>query len=584
MIRNLSKNTNIIGFVAKVVGSSLISQTLSYGLEAGALQRSIEQQLPPIDILQGVGPNPSPPQENVPSDPNAIKVLVLSFSFEGVTLFSEEELQSVVVPWVGKEVKLSDLQDAANAVSAFYQSKGRLAQVSIPPQTLENGKVLLKILEAKLGSVGVVKDPDLDIAEDRIASYVTEESALGTFIDTDQVERSIFLLKETPGIANVTTELEPGKNDGEVALNLKVDSANIFSGMATLNNYGSASTGIYQANALLTYANPFGIGDQFTFNAIGAQGLANGYIAYSLPIGVRGTKLSLSSNYMSYRNIGDFYENGSTGNASTLDATLMHALYRSATTNANISLDIAQKTYLNRSNANGITTSNYQINDITFGVNGNHYDGWAGGGVTTGSLSLTSGNLSSLGVPYAATTNLVAANTPSSFQKINFSISRNQQIIQNKTAFIATINGQFANANLDPAEQFYLGGPYGVQSYPSGQGKGAQGFMLQLELQQLFQDNLIGSLVFQAGRVQQFVNPYDGWQGNTNANNWYSLAGIGPSIKWSSGRFSLSGNVSWAIGQNPLYNNAGDPANVDNRSPPIGLAPAYFWLQTSYAF
>ena len=141
------------------------------------------------------------------------------------------------------------------------------------------------------------------------------------------------------------------------------------------------------------------------------------------------------------------------------------------------------------------------------------------------------------------------------------------------------LSGQFANANLNSAEQFYLGGPYGVRAYPVSQAGGSQGAMLNVELQQKLPYETTGIVFFDAGTVQQYKNTFLGWQGQTNAGNVYSLAAAGFGMKYASKGLSVGTTLAWRVGNNPLYSQTGVPVNTDSTN-----TNPMFWFNLSYQF
>jgi hemolysin activation/secretion protein len=61
----------------------------------------------------------------------------------------------------------------------LYQSQGFLAQVSVPPQRITDGIVILKVLEAKLGAVNVdMPNGPSRFGEDKARRYVTDANRL----------------------------------------------------------------------------------------------------------------------------------------------------------------------------------------------------------------------------------------------------------------------------------------------------------------------------------------------------------------------------------------------------------------------
>jgi hypothetical protein len=70
---------------------------------------------------------------------------------------------------------------------------------------------------------------------------------------------------------------------------------------------------------------------------------------------------------------------------------------------------------------------------------------------------------------------------------------------------------------------------------------------------------------FDAGLIQQYITTYTNWQGQTRANNSYSLYATGLSAKYQYQKVQLSGALAWRVGNNPLYNSSGQQLNADNQ-------------------
>jgi len=234
------------------------------------------------------------------------------------------------------------------------------------------------------------------------------------------------------------------------------------------------------------------------------------------------------------------------------------------------------KSYMNKNQTSGSTISSYTINNLSFGMSGNKYDSLGGGAISTGSATVVLGNLAIS----ATSIQGYGAYTPTTFAKFNFSGSRNQQLTEDGlNSIYVALSGQFASVNLNSAEQFYLGGPYGVRAYPVAQSPGSQGALATLELRRQLPQNLTLSAFYDWGAVQQYKATFPGWQGQTNANNTYSLMGAGFGLKWNYQNWNVAGSVAWMVGKNPLYNQYGQPTNTDGTTTqPRG------WISASYSF
>ena len=94
-----------------------------------------------------------------------------------------------------------------------------------------------------------------------------------------------------------------------------------------------------------------------------------------------------------------------------------------------------------KNNTTQYVISSYNINNLSIGLSGNHYDGFGGGGISTGSVSVVQGYLDVLGTSAPG----YGAYTPPSFTKMALSGSRNQQLTEDGlTSFYIAASGQMA--------------------------------------------------------------------------------------------------------------------------------------------
>lgn len=544
--------------------------------DAGQLQKQIEKQLPELNALPMPGPSKEP-QKPAESRPDDVKILVKGFKFEGVKLLSEQVLIDALRPWIGKEVTLVELQNAAAAVAEVYRKNNFLAQAVLPPQKIgEDGIVLVSVLEAKLGAVKVdaeVNEPRFP--KEKVIQYMTYQNKIGEDINTQAIERAVYILNEIPGVS-VTTSLEPGEKDGEVALKVNVSDTALFNGRVQAANYGSRSTGVEQITSSLSFNNPQGYGDQILMNLVASSGSQYGQLAYSLPVDPSGLRLMLTTSYLNYKTENQFA--GAEGYSYTFGGSLSYPLLRSQSTNLNLTGGIDQKSYRNKSSLTDLPTSYYDLTVFNIGLSGNHFDSLYGAGITSASVTLSHGNIS-----VKEPTNYGVQNGKR-YSKVAGNIGRNQQVQPDVSVLNATLNFQFASTNLDSAEKFYLGGPNGVRAYPSSQGSGDHGLLLSVEYQHQLPDRYVAYAFYDYGLVQQYKNPdlYRSELTSTHAKNSYSLSGVGLGLKYIYSGVSFNAAVALRLGDNPLYRYSGGqyiPMNSDGTA-----RKTYFWIQANYPF
>ncbi len=558
-------------------------------VDAGALQQGLEQQLPlPSPLALPEPGRAAPIQPSAPKE-GELRFTVKSFVLEGIGILPEAEVQLAIRSWVGVPVSFDDLQRACDAIQNFYRSKGYTVQAILPPQKIADGVVKILITEAKLGKVEV-ENPQgpTRFSKERAASYITYANPLGDPLNLDKVERAIVILNETPGVM-ASSQLEPGEKEGETNLRLQLTQPDMVQGRVEANNYGSRTTGANQGVFAMNLNGPLGIGDSASVNGIFSQGSQYLQGAISLPGSRDGLRLGLAGTYLQYKNVSNYASTGGAGDAWTTGVSAAYPLIRAQGGNLNTSLNYDIKSYNNRNTITSTTISAYNINNISAGLSGNFVDSLGYGAITSGSVTAVLGHLDILATSMANYSMYAVPGTspavyqpitPSNFSKLTFSGNRNQQLVEEGTTTLyAALSGQFASTNLNSAEQFYLGGPYGVRAYPVAQSGGAQGGIFTLEVRHELQPKLTLSAFFDGGVVQQYKFMYPAWQGNTNANNTYSLMGAGFGVKWDYEGWNLGAMVAWKVGQNPLYNSYGQAVNTDGTTTqPRG------WITASYNF
>lgn len=548
--------------------------------DAGSLQQELQKQAPKRPALPApVAPAPkAKPKE---AKPGEVRVNIQGFKVDGNTSLTDDAIKQTLKPWLGKTVAFDELQKAADSVASLYQLQGRLAQVSVPPQKITEGVVILKVLEARLGAVHVdMPNGPSRFGEDRARRYITDANRLSELVQTQNIERSIYILNETPGIA-VTSQLEPGKNEGDVDIRLSLADTKAARGRLEANNNGSRSTGIVQRVAAVFFDGIGGIGDQLALSNIKSQGSDYSLASYSLPVNTDGLRAGMSASYLDYENIGKSAyptnAGGGFGRAKTIGVNLSYPILRSPAANSNFTAGLDRKMYMNKQQQSGDFTSDYRIDNMVFGYSANQYDDLWGGGVNQGGVTMTKGHITfNSGNP-----STYGRYTPTTFTKFNLNASRNQQLVPDKTVLSMSISAQVASTDLDSAEKFYLGGPNGVRGYPGSQGGGSQGAMINIEIQQALEDKLVGLAFFDAGFVQQYKNKYayEQMKGRTGADNFYSLRSVGLGLKHSDKDIIWSTSIAWKLGHNPLLDNMGNGVNNDGKS-----KSAYIWAQVQWTF
>jgi hemolysin activation/secretion protein len=198
---------------------------------------------------------------------------------------------------------------------------------------------------------------------------------------------------------------------------------------------------------------------------------------------------------------------------------------------------------------------------MTLGLTGNRLDALFGGGFSSFSFALTSGQLDmdaqSLAIDSAST----SANSHGAFTKITYGAKRQQTLID-KYSILLSISGQQASKNLSSSEKFSLGGAFGVRAYPQGEGIGDQGVLANVEIKHNLTEQLQGVLFYDVGQVDTNRKPF------AAGSNSRALGGVGIGLNGQVERLQFIGSLAWRT-------RGGDPlTDTVKRNPRL-------WLQMS---
>jgi hemolysin activation/secretion protein len=271
--------------------------------------------------------------------------------------------------------------------------------------------------------------------------------------------------------------------------------------------------------------------------------------------------------------VGDQGMVGAVGRAITKGLEWTYPLLRADDRSATVSLAADAKKFENTS-AQGLLMSDYQAKVLTAQVSGFYRDLNPGGGSGTYSVQLSNGDLDLTG-SLSQQTDKNTTKTEGVFNKIRLNGTWQQAITTQTSAFVS-YTGQMADKNLDSSEKMQLGGMNGVRAYPTGEGSGSEGQMIQLELRQQLENGINLAAFYDWGQVWLQHNP--DYPGGPKQNlNTYKGFGASMGYTFENG---VSVKATWARrdGDNPNPNpiNGKDMDGTRDRN--------RYWLQVNLPF
>ncbi len=532
-------------------GASLVYAVIVFGLfflnsqsfaqqsatSAGSLLQGIRNQELDTTLPQ-VLPNISQPKIDQATGSKAKTIIAKRFIFSGNTKVSSDKLSSLVASFLNHPISFNDLKNASDIITEYYREKGWLVRTQIPQQDVTDGIITIAILEASLGRV-LIDNKSKRVSNARIETWIYSAMSRSTPLSLSSLDRALLTLNDLPDV-QVISSLQEGAKLGETNVLLTVTDKPLLDGMVGIDNFGQSSTGQNRATANLNVNGPLGLGEQVNVYGLYTEGTNYGRVALTTPIGSNGLRVGINASYLSYRVINSsFNQLWANGTSSTGGAEATYPIIRSRPANLFLLSNYNYSSFNNI--ANGGTTSQYSTSVFVGGLSGNLLDGFAGGGINSGSLIASGGSVNlnnSPSLPY----DLSGPQVNGSFTKLRYSANRLQAVGSSLSAYFGA-SGQMASKNLDSSEQLYLGGPYSVRAYATGQGNASQGNLMTFELRQILPMKLLLTGFYDYANVQTYKT-----SNFTSAppNNTYALQGLGSSIGWS-GPIGLQIKAIWAM-------------------------------------
>jgi hemolysin activation/secretion protein len=167
-------------------------------------------EMPRLNIEGGIERSPCPLADPQFKD---ITVTIGAVEFNGLKGATPEELAPAWQPFASGAQPVAVLCEIRDAAATILRNKGYLAAVQVPTQRIENGKVVMEVLYARVTAVRA--KGETRGAETKLEQYLgrlTEGEVFNRF----QAERYLLLARDLPGY-NVQLTLRPaGTGPGEL--------------------------------------------------------------------------------------------------------------------------------------------------------------------------------------------------------------------------------------------------------------------------------------------------------------------------------------------------------------------------------
>ncbi len=460
---------------------------------------------------------------------------------------------------------IDELQGIAAEVARYYRHHGLiLAQAYIPPQTIRDGVVSLRVVEGRLGQVQVEKPRRYTVAQ------LTRPFAgqVGQPVARQRVEEALLLLSDYPGLHSFGV-FRPGNEPGTTDLVISVLEERRVEARLHADNYGSQYTGEYRTRADLVINNPFKAQDRLFAHISRTFQPDNGlYGGLGYERSAFGPRNLFGVGYLdnTYDMGGILEPFGLTGSTRVVDFYWRRQFARSHRWNSfgvlrfarkSVALDVAE----GRDTADELSVFGAELGFDRRSADGRSYQ--------SGRLQFSQGLEGILGSmdgsndPDVATANRRGGSgeyASSQFSKLSADYQYWYDISQTHSLRLVT-RGQYSADLLTSIEQFSMGGPGSVRAYANAEYLLDTGYSLSLEW--LLRAPGFAQWPAFAGKrwgeILQFVlfaDTAQGWLNDPLASERknVSLHGVGGGLRIYAGAFSMRLEIAAPVGDETASN------------------------------
>ncbi|MBR2219873.1 MAG: ShlB/FhaC/HecB family hemolysin secretion/activation protein, partial [Phascolarctobacterium sp.] len=140
----------------------------------------------------------------------AVKFELKDLKVDKSEVLTEAEIEKIAKKYIGNEVNIKDLYRIVEKINKLYSKKGYLTcRAYLPPQTIKDGVVQIKLIEGKTGNVTVQgnKTTQTDYIEDRV--HLTK----GKIDNVNELNKDLLLYNATHD-AQLRISMQAGEAPG----------------------------------------------------------------------------------------------------------------------------------------------------------------------------------------------------------------------------------------------------------------------------------------------------------------------------------------------------------------------------------
>lgn len=377
------------------------------------------------------------------SDPSVMPSLMIAkVVTDKSDILTDEELRSALSRYEHRQLNQDELRHVVDDINRLYAAKGfTTARAVLPPQTVQDGVVRVRLIESRIGKVTVQNS-----THTRNSYFLSRVSMThGELLKPETLQQQLAYFNGTNDL-KIRAVLQPGETFGSTDVVLQTEGPSELEFTTFSDNAGRDTIGLYRAGTTVTYRSLFGNRDPLTATFLGANGTLMGGGGYSVPLGTRGTRLGGTFSYNGIAlNGGVLGSTGMVGHSYDAALRLSHPVL--VRPNQALSGSLSAHYKSSSLSAEGFPLSRTLVRSLEFSTDWQRFDAhgmWFANNVLSGGFD----------------------NFKRGFFRYNGAVSRIVTFSPNVTATFRGAGQVSAINPLVPIEQMQIGGATSVRGYP----------------------------------------------------------------------------------------------------------------------
>ena len=432
------------------------------------LREKIEKPLPKVE-------NPAVPENQQPPVVGNQKALINKIVVSVNTILSESVINSIVQPFEGKELTLTDMQKVADLITDAFRKKGFITtRAIIPPQKVVNNTLELKIVVGWMGNMDVRGNHYFKTF--LFTRRVTLKK--GEPFNYNKLRSDLFNINQYPD-RNVKATITPGQEPGQTDVLFDVKDHLPIHVSFSYDNFGSKFLSKNRFLGTATDNNLLGLDDILTFQ----YQISEKYNAYKLeslrylvPV-TNNTQVGFYSTRNQVELQGQFKATKARGKSDIYGVFVNQTLYNQPDLKIVADLGFDYKNVFNF--LSGVESSRDLERVFKTGFNVDYTDNFYGRNIFSDQLSFGIPDI--MGGLRAVDSRSSVLGAGGKFTKDVVDYLRLQTLPFDSTLLIKS-EAQFASRTLDATEEYQLGGIANVRGFAPGEAVGDNGQSATAEL------------------------------------------------------------------------------------------------------